>query len=252
MKHPWRIENKIALVTGGSEGIGRATVKELLDLGATVVATGRSIEKLIALKTALPSPNLQVIRSDVSVAHDRMELIGYLHDHGGLDILVNNAGRAERGAFTETDPSVGEGQFNLNFVSPTRLLKEAYSLLRQRAGVVVNVTSVAGLKSLPNRFWYGSSKAALEFATHALASEWGKDGIRVNSVAPWFTKTELTKSVLEDEQRSTAIRNATPLGRAAEAFEVARAIAFLCLPAASYITGHTLVLDGGATAQMKF
>jgi len=122
-------------------------------------------------------------------------------------------------------------------------------LLKASRGSVVNVSSVGGSRVLPDRVAYGTSKAALDYLTGYLAVEWGPDGIRVNAVLPWFTRTDMVQKVLEDRAFERKLIAATPLRRLAEPADVARAVAFLALPDSAYITGQLLAVDGGYLAQ---
>jgi Tropinone reductase 1 len=124
--------------------------------------------------------------------------------------------------------------------------RRAYPLLKKStAGAVVNMSSVAGMTHVPSGAPYAMSKAALLQLTRNLALEWADDHIRVNAISPWYTRTPLTKEVLEDQERLPGILERTPLNRVAEPQEIATVAAFLCMPAASYITGQCIVVDGG-------
>ena len=137
----------------------------------------------------------------------------------------------------------------VNLLGAFALAEAAYEELRASSGTVVNVSSVTSQRVLPNRLAYGSTKAALDHMTRSLAVEWGPDGIRVNGVLPWFTRTEMVKKVLEDAAFEQELIAATPLGRLAEPADIARVVVFLALPDSAYVTGQLIAVDGGYLAQ---
>lgn len=242
----WRMEGLTALVTGGSEGIGYAIAKEFVSLGAKVLVVSRSEEKLTRVQQEL---GVSVLSADLTTSEGREIVSREISKLGRLDILVNNLGQADRDSFMDMTTERAEMQVSINLTSNLSLTKILYPYLKEVRGSVINVSSVAGQRALPNRLWYGLSKSALDFATKALASEWGKDGIRVNAVAPWFTRTPLVASVLDNREVSEKILALTPLGRVAEPVEIARVVAFLGMPVSSYMTGTVVTVDGGFTAQ---
>lgn len=243
----WHLSGRFAVVTGGSEGIGLATARELRELGASVLIVSRSPAKLAHAREDL-GPDVQVLAADLTTAAGRESLAQQIRTVGRLDVLVNNLGKADRARFLEMSEATARELFELNLWSTTELLRLVFPQLREARGSVVNLSSVAGHRVLPERLWYGAAKAALDFATKALAAEWGEFEIRVNSVSPWFTRTPLTESVLSNPVMLEKIREVTPLGRPAEAEEIAKAVAFLALPASRYITGTDLIVDGGYLA----
>lgn len=167
-------------------------------------------------------------------------------DHGGLHILVNNAG----GNVTRPALDYGEDQwrgiFETNLFSAFELCRGAYPLLSKHpASSIVNIGSVSGVTHVRSGAPYGMSKAALHQLTRNLAVEWAEDGVRVNCVAPWYIRTRRTSGKLSDPDYLDEVLLRTPMGRIGEPEEVAAAVAFLCLPAASYITGECVAVDGG-------
>jgi len=235
---PWRLDGRRALVTGGTKGIGRAIVDELRGLGADVLAVART-----------PSDTDAALAADVTTAAGRAAIVAAIGD-APLHILVHNAGGNIRGPLTSYDDATIERMIALNLTSPLLLSRDLHPALRAAAGAsVIHVGSVAGLVALPTGVAYGSAKAGLAQAARTLALEWAKDQIRVNTVAPWYTRTPLVEPVLARPDALAAILARTPLARIAEPREVATAVAFLALPAASYITGHCLVVDGGMSVQ---
>jgi len=249
MDKRWSLKGKRAVVTGGTKGIGRATADLMLDFGATVLVVAREPRDVEATRQAWKKNGLDgdAVVVDVTSNEGRAALAREVTTRwGAVDILVNNVGAGLRKPFVDyTDEDV-DGLVSRNFTSTVSVSRLLFPLLsRGTDASVVNVGSVAGLVSVRGTPIYGALKAALHQLTRGLAVEWARDGIRVNAVAPWFTRTSLTEGVLANREVHDAIVARTPLGRVAEAPEVASVIAFLCLPASSYVTGQTISVDGG-------
>lgn len=241
----WSLTGKRALVTGGSRGIGLAIAAELSQLGAHVTIVARSPD---GLADAARELSVATVEADVSLAADRARIAAAVS--GPLDVLVHCAGGNVRTPLVATDDATFERLVALNLTAPVLLSRDLHPQLRAASGAsVVLVGSVAGLVALPTGVAYGAAKAGLAQAARTLALEWSRDGIRVNTVAPWYTRTPLVEPVLSRPEALAAIVARTPLGRVAEPREVATAVAFLALPAASYITGQCLAVDGGMSIQ---
>ncbi|HCC70227.1 MAG TPA: tropinone reductase [Bacteroidales bacterium] len=240
----WTLKGKLALVTGGTKGIGKGIVDELIAHGAKVICTSR--EKPGAVNN---DENIIYIRSDASKDTDRQKLVKYIKEEfGKLDILINNVGTNIRKNTDEYTDEELDFLLRTNIISAFSLARDLYPILKKSAyPSVLNITSVAGLKHVRTGSIYGMTKAALNQLTRNLAGEWGPDGIRVNAIAPWYINTPLAQQVLKNDDYRSEVLSRTPLGRIGEIEEVASVAAFLSMPAASYITGQVIAVDGGFT-----
>lgn len=244
----WRLDGARALITGGSSGIGLATAREFAALGASLVLVARDGAKLECARRQIredfPACELDIISADLRRDEDRRKVAGSIH--GGLQILVNNAGANIRKKMSELSLDEYRQVQQVNVESSFEMCRLLYPRLAAAGSAcVVNNASVAGLVHLRTGTPYGMSKAAMLQMTRNLAVEWAEDGIRVNAVAPWYIRTPLAGQVLSDERYRREVLDRTPLGRVGEVEECARAIAFLAMPASSYITGACLPVDGG-------
>jgi Tropinone reductase 1 len=253
MNPRWNLTGRRALVTGGTKGIGRAVAQELLDLGATVLIVARDAAEVAAAVADWTRQGLPVagLAADVSTPAGRTAIFDYLGAHWpGLDILVNNVGTNVRRAFNDYTAAEYERLFEVNLFSTMEMCRAAYPWLKASpAASIVNVGSVAGRFDVGTGAPYGMTKAAEEHLARNLAVEWAADGIRVNTVAPWFIRTPLTEPLLARPDFMARVIARTPLGRVGEPEEIAAAVAFLCLPGAAYLTGQCLVVDGGLSAK---
>jgi Tropinone reductase 1 len=247
----WRLDGKRALVTGGTRGIGRAIVDDLLQFGAGVFVVARDAERLDARLADWRRAGHAVngIAADVATAEGRKAVIeACTRETDQLHVLVNNAGTNIRRGTMDYDDATTRVLLELNLISPFELCRLAYPLLRAAQGAsIVNIVSVAGMMSLGTGAPYGMSKAAIIQLTRNLACEWAADDIRVNAVAPWFITTDLTTGVLARPEFNEAVLRRTPAGRVGQPEEVASVACFLALRAASYVTGQCLAVDGGFT-----
>ena len=249
--HRWRLDGQLALVTGGSAGIGRAVARELTGFGATVLIVGRNGDALESTRDELleefPQADVRAMIADVVDEEQRREILDWVEDQGdGLDILVNNAGGNLSRAANDYAEDEWREIFEVNVFSAFELARYAYPLLASRGtSSIVNVGSVSGITHVRSGAPYGMSKAALHQMTRNLAVEWAEDGIRVNAVAPWYIRTRRTSGPLSDPDYLDDVLLRTPMGRIGEPEEVAAAVAFLCLPASAYITGECIAVDGG-------
>ena len=249
----WNLEGQTAVVTGGSKGIGRATVEEFLNLGAKVLFTARNAEEIDLLQDQLLAKGYEVkgIVADVTKPEDRKKIIDYVtQTWNSLDILVNNAGINIRKKALEYSEEEFRKILEINLISPFTLSRELYALLKASGnGRIINVSSAAATQDVNSGTPYAMSKAGLLQQTRSLAVEWAADKIRVNAVSPWYTHTPLTEGLLAKEERMKPILNMTPLKRIARPQEMASIIAFLAMDKSSYITGQNIVADGGMSVK---
>ena len=226
----FRLDGKVAVVTGGAKGIGAATAKLLAQAGARV--------HVLDLETGC----------DVT---DEAQVKRAFEEIGEIDILVNNAGRAARKPAVELSAKEWDDVIALNVTAVFRCSRNAFPYMKRRGGgSIVNLASIMGLSGgiYPNAS-YQASKGAVVNLTRALALEWAADNIRVNAVAPTFVRTDLTAPIFSDPEKLKTVLSHTPLGRLPEPAEIAAAILYLCSPAAKSVTGIVLPVDSGYLAR---
>lgn len=242
----FRLDGKVAVVTGGASGIGLAAAEALQQAGALVFRLDRSPPA-----TETQSPVLPVDVTDAALVRASFEEIAARQ--GRFDILVNSAGIAIRKPAIDIPLDDWDRVMGVNTTGSFLCAREAARLMIEgdRGGAIVNVASIMGLSGgglYPN-ISYQTSKGAVVNMTRALAIEWALHGIRVNAVAPTYVRTPFIAALLEQPDLVRRIEDMTPLRRLAEPADVAAAIVFLVSPAAAMITGHTLPVDGGFLAQ---
>ncbi|XP_011089795.1 tropinone reductase homolog At5g06060 [Sesamum indicum] len=246
----WSLHGSTALVTGGTRGIGHAIVEELAGLGAAVHTCARSKDELDKCLRGWEDEGFGITGSvcDVSSQADREKLLDSVSSifNQKLNILINNVGtniRKPMVDFTSEEVSMLMGT---NFESAFHMCQLAYPLLKASgAGSVVFTSSVSGFVSLKYMSVHGASKGAINQLTKNLACEWARDGIRVNAVAPWYIKTSMVEQVLSNKKYLEEVYDRTPMRRLGDPTEVSSMVAFLCLPASSFITGQIVCVDGG-------
>jgi 3-oxoacyl-[acyl-carrier protein] reductase len=237
------LEGKVALVTGGSRGIGAAISRELGRAGAKVAVNYRSGKE--AAEEIAGEVGGVALQADVSDPAQAQRLIEEVEEQvGDVDCLVNNAGITRDTLIARMSDDDWNEVIGTNLGGPFYTCRAvARKMMRRRSGSIVNLTSVVGLHGNPGQANYAAAKAGIIGLTKALARELGSRGVRVNAVAPGYIATELT-NVLSEEIRGAILAN-TPLGRLGEPEDVAGAVRFLCSDEAAFVTGEVLLVDGG-------
>ena len=247
----WRLDGQTALITGASRGIGVACAREFAALGADLLLVARDEihleETRVELIEEFPDCTILVCDADVSVQEQRLEVFDWIADLDvELSLLINNVGANIVRSTLDYSLNEVRALIETNVLSAFEMCRLAHESLAEHGNAaIVNVGSVSGLVHVRTGAPYGFTKAALHQLTRNLACEWADDGIRVNAVAPWYIRTQRTEGPLADTDYLEEVLEHTPIGRIGEPDEVAAAVAFLCLPAASYITGECIAVDGG-------
>jgi len=249
----FKLEGKVALITGGSKGIGHSIAHALGEVGAKLVIADREDKNdgIGELKKA--NYDVSFFEGDLLDRSLPKKIIDYtLEEHGRLDILVNNAGVAQHGETHEFDDGLLDKIMDINVDVVFRMCRSALpTMIKQKEGAILNIGSISGLVSnIPQpQTAYNASKAAVHMMTKSLASDYAEHNIRVNAIAPGYIRTEMTNLPKENEHWYQTWNELTPMNRMAEPHEIASAALFLCSPASSYVTGEVLVVDGGYTTR---
>ena len=248
----FRLDGKIALVTGASSGIGAQTVKLFSSLGAKVIAAARREDRLQDL--ANQYPNVMAVKCDVGVEADCKNLVDtVINEYGKIDILINNAGISDPIPALEEDLDLFKRVIQIDLISCFHLaqLCAQHMETQETGGAIVNVASIHGFvgSSPNNQPGYTAAKGGLINLTRELALEWARHGIRVNAIAPGYISTELTDEMIAGESGRKWIERNTPMRRPGEVNELDGAMLLLASDAGSYITGETIAIDGGWLAR---
>ena len=246
--------NKVVLITGAGNGIGRATAIAFAQQGASVVAADisqRDGEETAALITQAGG-TATFILCDVTKDQDVQAMVaGTIKTYGKLDIAFNNAGiEIEKGRLADAEESVYDNIMDVNVKGVWRCMKyQIPELLKQSSSAIVNTASIAGLGAAPTMSIYSASKHAIIGFTKSAAIEYGKEGLRINAVCPAVIDTEMFKRAIQnDPKKEQYVKGLHPIGRIGQAEEVANAVMYLCSDLAGFTTGVALPIDGGVTA----
>jgi NAD(P)-dependent dehydrogenase (short-subunit alcohol dehydrogenase family) len=246
------LEGKVAIVTGATSGIGRATALRFAEAGAHVAIVGRNAQALsgVAAEIKLNGVEALTIRADVTVQPIARRIITQtVEQFGGIDVLVNAAGHLVNGSIEETTLATWDAMMNVNLRAVFNLMQQVLPHLMERRGNIVNVSSVTGLRAFPGVLAYCVSKAGLDQLTRCAALELAPKGVRVNAVNPGVVVTEIHRrgGMSQKEYKAFLERSKEthPAGRVGQPYEVAELILYLASERASWITGATYSIDGG-------
>ncbi len=251
LSHLFRLDDRVAVVTGASSGLGDRFARVLHAAGAHVVLAARRVDRLEALAADLPGA--LVVRCDVALDADLERLVAdTLGAHGRVDILVNNAGIGMPVPAEDEPPAyfreVVDVNLNAVFVLSQLVGRQ---MIAQRSGTIVNIASILGLvASAPiKQASYAASKGAVVNLTRELAVQWARKGVRVNALAPGWFPSEMTTDMFEEGPSADYLKRNAPMGRGGGVDELDGALLFLASDASSYVTGQTLAVDGGWIAR---
>ena len=249
----YKLDGKIAMITGGAKGIGLSIAHALGEAGAKLVLIDRENSKGGVEGLTKTNYDVSFFEGDLLDRSLPQKTIDFtIEKHGRVDILVNNAGVAQHGDTDEFNDDMLDKIMDVNVDVVFRMCRSAISpMKKQGEGVILNIGSMSGIASnIPQpQVAYNASKAAVHMMTKSLASDYANQNIRVNAIAPGYVKTDITNLPKKYEHWYSTWDKQTPMKRMAEPHEIASAALFLCSPASSYVTGEVLVVDGGYTTR---
>ncbi len=244
------LSGKVAIVTGGGRGIGRAIALGLANSGASVAVASRTQKEVDAVAEEIKKSGGKALAvvTDLTINEQLENLVhAALKEFGKIDILVNNAARSFLRSLMDLREDGWDKVFNTN-VRAVWLLSRlvARKMMEQKSGRIINITTVGAEKAELGMAAYGCSKAALKMLTRCMAREWAQFGIQVNAVGPGLTKTDFSKPIWSNPEVAKHVSAAIPMGRLAEPEEIVGSVLFLASDAARFITGHSIYVDGGS------
>ncbi|MFG2575466.1 SDR family oxidoreductase [Streptomyces sp. NPDC048481] len=251
MSHPlFDIGGRTALVTGSSRGIGLALARGLAEAGCTVVLNGRDAGRLERAAAEVPGDRVRTARFDVTDGPSVAAGIADVEERvGPLDILVNNAGMQLRAPLLEFADADWHRLLDTNLTSAFLVGREAARRMTERGhGKIVNICSLQSEVARPGIAPYAAAKGALKMLTKGMCADWGPHGVQVNGLGPGYIETELTRPLVEDEEFSAWVRRRTPAGRWGRTEDLVGGVLFLASPAADFVNGQVLYVDGGMTS----
>lgn len=238
---------KIAIVTGGGSGLGKAMAKAFCDAGISTIIVGRQLEKLEKAKAEIGENCFAKVCDVTALSTIATFITGIVQDFGRIDILVNNAGINQKKEFTEVTDEEFQNILSTNLCAVFAMSREVVKqMIIQESGSIINISSMAAQYGLPKVIAYSASKTAIDGMTRAMAVELSPKGIRVNAIAPGFIYSDMTAKALDsDPERKAKVFGRTPMGIMGQPEDIGQAALFLASDAAKYITGVVLPVDGG-------
>ena len=249
----FQLDNKVAIVTGASKGIGEAMARGLAEFGAKVVISSRKRESVDAVAKSFQNDGLEAIAiaANMGNVEEAQNLIDQTVDaYGGIDIIINNAAaNPVFGPIQNTEERAFDKILDVNLKGPFELCKKAYPILKQRGGgSIINISSIGGLTPEHGIGIYSVSKAGLINLTKAMAQDWGSDNIRVNAICPGLIKTKFSEALWGNEPILDRFLQQIPLNRVGTSEDIAGLAVYLASDAAAYCTGGVYLIDGGYAA----
>lgn len=250
MSQNFNLDGKVAIVTGGGRGIGKAIALGLAQAGADVAVASRTMEDLekVAEEIRKSGRKSLALKADLTLMEDIENLVSKVKEEfGKIDILVNNSARSFMRSFFDFKEDGWDKIFDTNVKGLFFLSREVAKIMKdQKGGRIINITTVGAEKAGPMLGPYHASKAAVKMLTQCMAVEWAQFGINVNAVGPGLTRTDFSKPIWSNPEVSKRVSVNIPKGRLAEPEEMVGAVIYLASDASNYVTGHSLYVDGGS------